>query len=85
MANGFEINITESEFKAKPQAEQGWILFQGISAVRKCVNDIDQFGCEFARKKHKQSTVKVLSAMAGSIAFALGIVYVVFHLLHHGS
>jgi len=80
MPNGFEINISETEFKAKQQNEQSWILFQGISAVRKCIQDIDELGCEFARKKHKQNTLKMLSAVSGGITFALGVIYIVYRL-----
>ncbi len=85
MANGFEIQVTEREFRAKSQDEQNWILFQGISGVSKCIRDIDERGCDFARKKQKGFRLKLVSALGAGIAAGIGVVYVVFHLLHHGS
>ena len=78
--NGFEININEMDFKAKSQDDQTWILFQGIVIVNKCIADINNSGCEFSRKKHKYNLIKILSAMSGSIVFALGAVYIIYQM-----
>ncbi len=83
MANGFEIQVTEKEFKAKSQDEQNWILFQGISVVSKCVHDIDEKGCEYARKKQKGYRLKIVMALGSGLAGGLGLIYLVFHILHH--
>ena len=83
MANGFEIQITETDFKAKPTGEQNWILFQGISGVSKCIRDIDDKGCEYARKKQKGFRLKLVSAFGAGIAGGTGVIYLIFHLLHH--
>ena len=80
MASGFEINISESDFKAKPQVEQSWILFQGISLIRGCISDIDEKGCEYARKKRKVGMLKLASAISGGVVFALGIVYIIYQI-----
>lgn len=81
--NGFEIQVTEGEFKAKSHDEQNWILFQGISGVSRCVQDIDEKGCEYARKKQRGYRLRLASAMGAGIAGGAGIIYIVFHLLHH--
>ncbi len=83
MTNGFEIQVTEKEFKAKSQDEQNWILFQGISGLSKSLKDIDDKGCNYARKKQKGYRIKFASAMGAGIAAAAGVVYIIFHLLHH--
>ncbi len=83
MANGFEIQVTEKEFKAKSQDEQNWILFQGISGVSKCIRDIDERGCDYARKKQKGYRIKLASALGAGVAGGMGIIYIIFHLLHH--
>jgi len=82
MRNGFEIKISESEFKAKPQGEQNWILFQGVSLIRACVNDIDEKGCEYARKRKKAGMLKLASAISGGAVFALGVIYLVYQLIY---
>ena len=84
MSNGFEINISEVDFKAKPTTEQNWILFQGVTSIRQCVNDIDMEGCEYARKRNRYWTLKILTAISGGATFAIGIVYIVFKLLNGG-
>ncbi len=78
--NGFEINITEKDFRAKEQSEQNWILFQGVSSVNKCIIDIDTNGCEFARKRRKIEMVKLASAISGGAVFALGVIYIIYQL-----
>ena len=87
MANGFEININEMDFRAKPQGEQNWILFQGIMAannsiskVNKDISEINKEGCEFAKKRNKYWTLKVLSAMTGATVFALGVIYIIYQM-----
>jgi len=79
---GFEINITEQEFKQKPPQDQNWILFQGVTAVRQCIDKIENEGCEFARKRKRNGTLKLLSAISGGITVALGIVYILYTLIH---
>lgn len=78
MPNGFEINISEADFKAKPQGEQNWILFQGITSMRKCLNDMDQYGCDYGRKKYQMNWLKVISAIAAGITGALGVIYSIY-------
>ncbi len=94
MANGFEININEMDFRAKPQGEQNWILFQGIMAannsisevnkdiseINKDISEINKEGCEFAKKRNKYWTLKVLSAMTGAAVFALGVIYIIYQM-----
>jgi len=81
MANGFEISINEIDFRAKPQSEQNWILFQGIMAANKGISIIDNEGCEFARKRNRYWTLKVLSAISGGAVFGLGIVYIIYQMV----
>lgn len=78
--NGFEINITEKDFRSKEQSEQNWILFQGVSSVTRCINDINATGCEFARKRRKVEIVKLASAISGGAVFALGVIYIIYQL-----
>jgi hypothetical protein len=73
MANGFEVNISEREFKAKSADDQSWILFQGVSSLHK-------EGCLWGQKKYKSDRIKILSAMAGSVAFAFGIIYIIYQM-----
>lgn len=80
MTNGFEINISETDFKAKPPTEQNWILFQGVSSVRKCIVDIDEKGCDYAKKRYKSNRLKIISAISGGITFALGMVYIIYQM-----
>ena len=82
MRDGFEINISESEFKAKPQGEQNWVLFQGVTSVHRCINRIDDEGCEYAKRKHRYTLLKVLSAISGGAIVGLGIVYILSQLIH---
>ncbi len=70
-ANGFEVNISELDFKAKSPSDQTWILFQGITSLHK-------EGCLWGQIKYKSDRLKILSAIAGSITFALGIVYIIY-------
>jgi len=81
--SGFEINITEQDFKQKPPPDQNWILFQGVTAVRRCIDKIDDEGCEFARKRRRNETFKLLSAISGAFTVALGVVYILYMLLVH--
>jgi hypothetical protein len=80
--SGFEINITEQDFKQKPPQDQNWILFQGVVAVRECVNKIDDEGCQFAKKKRRNGTLQLLSAISGGFTVAIGIVYILYKLIH---
>ncbi len=82
--NGFEIQITEKDFKAKPEAEQNWILFLGISSLAKCIKDIDSSGCEYARKKQRGYRLKAIAVFGSSFATAAGVIYIIFNLLRHG-
>ena len=78
MVNGFEINISEADFKTREIPEQNWILFQGVTSVTKSILQIDEKGCSFARKKNKNNWLKILSAISGGITFALGIIYIIY-------
>ncbi len=80
MANGFEININEMDFRAKPQGEQNWILFQGIMAANNSISEVNKKGCEFAKKRNRYWTLKVLSAMTGAAVFALGVIYIIYQM-----
>lgn len=74
MPNGFDINISEREFKTKSADDQSWILFQGVSSLHK-------EGCLWGQTKYKSDRIKVFSAMAGSIAFALGVIYIIYSMV----
>jgi len=80
MTDGFEINISEDDFKARPEKDQNWILFQGVSSVRKCIADIDEKGCDYAKKRYKSNRLKIISAISGGITFALGVVYIIYQM-----
>lgn len=80
MPNGIDIKISEADFKAKSQVEQNWILFQGVVAIRKCVNDVDQHGCYYGRKKYQMNWLKIISAITGGLTGALGIVYIIYRI-----
>jgi hypothetical protein len=80
MNNGFEINIRESDFKAKEPAEQSWILFQGITSINRCINGINEKGCDYGRKKYRERFIKLWGAIAGGITVGLGIVYVIYQM-----
>lgn len=73
MANGFEVNISESDFKAKPAGEQNWILFQGVTSLHRD-------GCAWGQKKYKGDRLKYVSAMTGAVVFALGVIYIVYQM-----
>lgn len=67
MANGLRINISETEFKAKPIADQNWVLFTAITKI-------DQYGCDWASRYYKQNYLKKVTifgaAMGGGLGFA---------------
>lgn len=79
--NGFEINISESDFKSKLKEDQAWILFQGIVTVNKSIVTIENEGCEFAKKKHKDNLKWILSTTSGTVVFVLGIVYIIYQMV----
>lgn len=81
MDNGFEINISEIDFKAKSQGEQSWILFQGVTAVRKCLNDMDEHGCDYGRKKYQMNWLKIISAIAAGVTGAFGVIYIIYQVI----
>lgn len=81
MRNGFEINISESEFKAKPQGEQNWVLFQGVTSVHRCIGRINDEGCEYAKRKNRYGLLKILSAISGGAIVGLGIVYILYQMM----
>ena len=71
--NGFDINVDEREFKARPVADQNWILFQGIKKLHK-------EGCEWGRDSYKQFNektqglkLKTICALSAGITTAIGI------------
>jgi hypothetical protein len=80
MVNGFEIQIGEEEFKKMPPDEQNWRLFQGVSVIRKCVNGINEEGCEYAKKKKRISFLKLASAISAGVTFALGVVFILWQM-----
>jgi len=80
--NGFDIKITEYDFKQKPLTDQNWILFQGVTAVRQCIDKIDDEGCEFARKKRRNGVLRLIYAISGGVTVALGVVYTLYKLIH---
>jgi hypothetical protein len=73
MTNGFEINISEQEFKNKSPSDQSWILFQGITSLNKV-------GCAWGQEKYKSGRIKMASAMVGAGVFALGIIYIIYQM-----
>ena len=79
--NGFEIKITEKDFKSKEPCEQNWILFQGVSSIKNCVDTIDETGCEFARKRRKTNVIKLASAISGGAVFGLGVIYIIYQIV----
>jgi len=81
MANGFEIDITESDFKNRSVVEQNWINFKGIVATNKCIDKIDRSGCAFAHDRYRKSSLARISAMAGGITAALGVVYILWNMM----
>jgi hypothetical protein len=80
MTNGFGINISEAEFKARSEKDQNWILFQGVSDVGKCIADIEEKGCDYGKKRYKSNLLKIISAISGGITFALGVVYIIYQM-----
>lgn len=70
MANGLRINISESEFKAKPTSDQNWMLFQGLTKI-------DQFGCDWAARNYKQNYWKKLTVIGASIGGGFGFAFMV--------
>ena len=80
MANGFEINISESDFKAKSPDDQSWILFQGVTSINRWAENIDKNGCEYSKRKYRERFVKLWGAVAGGITLSLGIIYIIYQL-----
>ena len=80
MANGFEIQIGEDEFKTMSPAEQNWRLFQGVTLITKCVDGINSEGCEYAKKKQKIGILKLASAISAGVTFALGVIFIVWQM-----
>jgi len=81
MVNGFEVNISESDFKAKIQPEQNWILFQGVTSLHRCVSKIDTEGCNFAKKQNKhRSPINLITAVTTGLTIGLGIVYIIWQI-----
>jgi hypothetical protein len=81
MVNGFEINISEADFKAKSKDDQAWILFQGVVIANRGINDLDKNGCQFSRNRHRYNLIKTLSAISGSIVFAIGAIYIIYQMV----
>jgi hypothetical protein len=78
MANGFEINISEYEFKAKDKDDQTWILFQGIVSANKCIAEIENDGCDYGKKRYRTYGIKMASAIAAGITGSLGVIYIIW-------
>ncbi len=83
MTNGFEIKISEADFKSKPANEQNWILFQGITGVQRYVEALDKNGCGWGQQRYRATGLKRISAIAGGITFALGIIYIIYQMASH--
>lgn len=81
MANGFEINISESDFKGKSDADQKWILFSGIVSLKECHDDLQKNGCEYAKKTYKGFKLKMAGAIASGITGALGLIYLIWTII----
>ena len=80
MGNGFEIQISEEEFKRMPPNEQNWRLFQGVTTITKCVDGINEKGCDYAKKQRKVGILKLASAISAGVTFALGIVFIIWQM-----
>lgn len=72
--NGFEVNISESEFKAKTSSDQTWILFQGITSLHK-------EGCAWGRIKYGKDRLKMWTAFGAGISGGLGIIYIIYQMV----
>ena len=83
MTNGFEVNINERDFKKMSSEDQSWTLFQGISSINKCIDDLNNNGCDYAKRKYRDRFVKLWGAIAGGITVGLGIVWVVYQIACH--
>lgn len=81
MASGFEINISESDFKSKPQTEQNWILFQGVTAVQHCVNNLDSKGCSWGQNRYRGRWIKLIGAITTGFTVGLGIIYIIYQMV----
>lgn len=73
MANGFEVNISEREFKAKSADDQSWILFQGVTSLH-------EEGCAWGKKRYSKDRLKVWSAFGGGFAAVLGVIYLIYQI-----
>jgi hypothetical protein len=43
--NGFNINVSEEDFRNKPPSEQGWMIYKAIEGI-------ENYGCKFSRERH---------------------------------
>ena len=75
MANGFEVNITEKEFKARPIADQQWILFQGITSL-------NRDGCVWGVNRYKGEVLKKWTALGVGLSGGLGFIYILYQLVN---
>ena len=81
MVDGFEIKILESDFKAKPESEQNWILFQGVSSVKQCIDKLDIYGCKWGQKRYEATTLKVIGTISSGVMIGLGFIYILYKLI----
>jgi len=70
MTNGLRINISESEFKSRPTADQNWALYQAITKI-------DEHGCSWSVRHYKDAYWKKLTVVGGSMGGGLGFAFAV--------
>ena len=73
MANGFEVNITEADFKSKESSDQTWILFQGITSLHRD-------GCDWGRVKYVKDRLKLWTAFGVGVSGGLGAIYIIYQM-----
>jgi hypothetical protein len=87
MGNGFTIDITENDFKSKDQAEQNWLLFQGMVASGKRIEENEASleklhgeGCAYgqARERHKVTFLQKLTAISAGVMGILAAAWIIF-------
>ncbi len=74
MDNGFEVNITEADFKSKESADQTWILFQGIIALHKD-------GCAWGKARYGKDRLKIWTAFGVGVSGGLGVIYMIYQIV----
>jgi hypothetical protein len=75
MVNGLRINISESDFKAKPVPDQNWVLYQALIKI-------DEFGCRWSATHYKETYWKKLTVLGGGFGAGFGFSILVGRLFH---